>query len=266
MSLLKPPPLDVPLVRQCADDGSVSLLRGDDVIATAVPGAVEAQAPPAPTVEQAEIATLRYVGFAHHRFPTCFVCGTARDDGLRIYAGQVGDSPLIASPWTPESDDPLFVWAVLDCPSAYAIESVDHRAQIVVLASLTVELRERPRAGERHVVAAWPVSSDGRKHHSASALYDASGASSRSPTHSGSSYETPPRSAAEPLDSDTDCALADVKAVFTRSWSSIGRSARRRGDMSARPARRARAWASSAASVASGSRRASLVRISTARS
>ena len=137
--LLKPPPLDVPLLRQRADDRSVSLLRGDDVIATAVPGAVEAQAPPAPTVEQAEIATLRYVGLAH------------------------------------QSDDPLFAWAVLDCPSAYAIESVDHRAQIVVLASLTVELRERPRAGERHVVAAWPVSSDGRKHHSASALYDATG-------------------------------------------------------------------------------------------
>jgi hypothetical protein len=175
VSLLKPPPLEVPLLRQRADDGSVSLLRGDDVIATAVPGAVQAQAPPAPTVEQAEIATLRYVGFAHHRFPTCFVCGTARDDGLRIYAGHVGDSPLVASPWKPESDDPLFAWAVLDCPSAYAIESVDHRAQIGVLASLTVELRERPHAGERHVVAAWPVSSDGRKHHSASALYDAAG-------------------------------------------------------------------------------------------
>ena len=139
------------------------------------PAPSQAQAPPAPTVEEAEIATRRYVGFAHHRFPTCFVCGTARDDGLRIYAGHVGDGPLIASPWTPESDDPLFAWAVLDCPSAYAIESVDHRAQIVVLASLTVELRERPRAGERHVVAAWPVGSDGRKHHSASALYDAAG-------------------------------------------------------------------------------------------
>ena len=175
VSLRKPPQLDVPLLRQRRDDGSVSLLRGDDVIATAVPGVVEAQAPPAPTVEQAEIATRRHVGFTHHRFPTCFVCGTARDDGLRIYAGQVGDGPLIASPWTPESDDPLFAWAVLDCPSAYAIESVDHRAQIVVLASLTVELRERPRAGERHIVGAWPVGSDGRKHHSASALYDATG-------------------------------------------------------------------------------------------
>ncbi|MGB0097675.1 MAG: hypothetical protein WBP81_34700 [Solirubrobacteraceae bacterium] len=167
--------MDVPPLRHREDDGSVSLLSGDDVIATAVPAAVQAQAPPAPTVEEAEIATRSYVGFTHHRFPTCFVCGTARDDGLRIYAGHVGDSSLIASPWTPESDDPLLAWAVLDCPSAYAIESVDHLTQIVVLASLTVELRQRPRAGERHVVAAWPVSNDGRKHHSASALYDATG-------------------------------------------------------------------------------------------
>ena len=175
VSLRKPPPLEVRLLRRREDDDSVSLLSGDELIATGAPAAVQAHAPPAPTVEQAEIAVRTYVGFTHHRFPTCFVCGTAREDGLRIYAGQVGDGPVIASPWTPQSDDPLFVWAVLDCPSAYAIESVDHRAQVVVLASLTVELRRPPRAGEPHVVAAWPVGSEGRKHHSASALYDATG-------------------------------------------------------------------------------------------
>ena len=175
VSLRKPPPLNVPLLRHREDDGSVSLLGGDDLIATGVPAAVQAHAPHAPTVDEAEMSTQKYVGFAHHRFPTCFVCGTAREDSLRIYAGQVGDGPVIASPWTPQSDDPLFVWAVLDCPSAYAIECVDHRTQIVVLASLTVEVRQRPRAGERHVVAAWPVASDGRKHQSASALYDAAG-------------------------------------------------------------------------------------------
>ena len=60
-------------------------------------------------------------------------------------------------------------------PKRYAIASVDHRTQVVVLASLTVELRQPPRAGDPHVVAAWPVGSEGRKHHSASALYDATG-------------------------------------------------------------------------------------------
>ena len=185
----------------------MSLLCGEDVIARAVPAAVRAPVPRAPTVEEAEIASRRHVGFVHHRFPTCFVCGMARDDGLRIYAGRVGDGALIASPWTPESDDPLLAWAVLGCPSAYAIESVDHVTQIVVLASLTVELRERPRAGERHVVAAWPVASDGRKHHSASALYDATGwALAVAERPSGSSCETPPRSAAE-AESSPMCGL-----------------------------------------------------------
>src|SRR5450755_262414 len=50
-------------------------------------------------------------------------------------------------PSTPQSDNPLLAWAVLDRPSAYAFESVDHVLQIVVLASRTVELRERPRVG-----------------------------------------------------------------------------------------------------------------------
>ena len=127
VSLVKPPPLDVPLLRRREDDGSVSLLSGDDVIATAVPGAVPAQAPPAPTVEETEIAMRRYGGFTHHRFPTCFICGTARDDGLRIYASQVGDRALIAFPWMPQAGDPPVAWAVLDCPSVYAIESVDQR-------------------------------------------------------------------------------------------------------------------------------------------
>ena len=75
VSLRKPPLLEVPLLRRREDDGSVSLLHGDDVIATAVPAAVQAHAPPAPTVEEAEIATRRYVGFAHHRFPTCLSAG-----------------------------------------------------------------------------------------------------------------------------------------------------------------------------------------------
>ena len=225
--LRRPPPLDVPLLRQREDDGSVSLLCGEDVIATAAPAAVQAQAPQAPTVEEAEIATWRYVGFVHHRFPTCFVCGTARDDGPRIYAGRVGDSPLIASPWTPESDDPLLAWAVLDCPGAYAIESVDHVTQIVVLASLTVELREQPRAGERHVLAAWPVATDGRKHHSASALDDERGRLSPSPTPSGSSWATQPRSTAE-TESSTDVRVAHQIGCRRGGWGGARKSSRPR--------------------------------------
>ena len=137
---------------------------------------------------------------------SCVTSSTSNGGPLRSATRTAGAQAQLRDgtrrwPGTPESDEPLLVWAVLDCPSAYAIESVDHRAQIVVLASLTVELRERPRAGERHVVAAWPVGSDGRKHHSASALYDATGRVLAVADASGSSHETPPCSAAEPLDS-----------------------------------------------------------------
>ena len=195
------PPLDV-LMRQREDDGSVSLLSGDDVIATAMPAAVQAQAPPAPRVEEAEIATRRGRGLRAPQVPDLL---RLRDGTRRWPAdlpGRVGDSPLIASPVDAGvRRSAACVGSALDCPSALAIESVDHRAQIVVLASLTVELRERPRAGERHVVAAWPVGSDGRKHHSASALYDATGRVLAVADASESSCETPPRSAAEPLDS-----------------------------------------------------------------
>ena len=44
VSLRKPPPLNVPLLRHREDDGSVSLLGGDDLIATGVPAAVQAHA------------------------------------------------------------------------------------------------------------------------------------------------------------------------------------------------------------------------------
>ena len=54
VSLRKPPPLDVPLLRRREDDGSVSPLSDDDVIATAGAAAVRAHAPPGPTVEEAE--------------------------------------------------------------------------------------------------------------------------------------------------------------------------------------------------------------------
>jgi hypothetical protein len=72
VSLRKPPSLEVPLLRRREVDGSVSLLSGDDVIATAVPYAVQAHAPPAPTVQEAEIATRSYVGLHAPPAPDVF--------------------------------------------------------------------------------------------------------------------------------------------------------------------------------------------------
>ena len=168
--------VDVLLMRQREDDGSVSRLSGDDVIATAMPAAVQAQAPPAPTVEEAEIATRRGRGLTDHRFPTCFVCGTARDDGLRIYPVASGTARSSPPPWTPESRRSAACVGSARLPKRVGDRVCrpprSDRCPRLAYPSSSVSGRA---PGERHVVAAWPVGSDGRKHHSASALYDATG-------------------------------------------------------------------------------------------
>ena len=60
---------------------------------------------------------------------------------------------MIASPWTPQSDDPLFVWAASTAQARTRSSVLTTALRSFVLASLTVEVRQRPRAGERHVVA-----------------------------------------------------------------------------------------------------------------
>ncbi len=172
VSLRHPPPLEVTLERRHDPDGGVTLLDGETVIAVARAHAPRVEPPRGPTPAQAHTASQGYAGFRHHVFPTCVVCGPARfDDGLRIYAGPLGSDGTVASPWVPESADPLLVWAALDCPTAFAC-SFD---TLGVLAELAVELREPVRPGEPHVVAAWPLGRDGRKHRAASAVYAADG-------------------------------------------------------------------------------------------
>ena len=86
-----------------------SLLSDDDVIAAAGAAAVRAYAPPGPDGRGGRDCDAEVCGVRAPQVPDVFVCGTAREDGLRIYAGRVGDSALIASPWTPQSDDPACV-------------------------------------------------------------------------------------------------------------------------------------------------------------
>ena len=57
--------------------------------------------------DAAAAAAASYPGHTFHPFPTCFACGTAREegDGLRIFPGPVGDGPRrrdrVAATWTP---------------------------------------------------------------------------------------------------------------------------------------------------------------------
>lgn len=182
VTLLRPPPLRKTMIRERLEDGGVRLLRGDAVIATGAPARPKADVPEPPDLMAAVLASARYAGHdpAHHPWPTCFVCGPHRHDGLRVFPGPVGDGSLLAGTWTPRDEhadrdglvSPRFVWAALDCPSGFA--SMPPGEQ-VVLASMTAAIDAPVRAGEPLIVTAWALGSEGRKHRAGAALHDTDG-------------------------------------------------------------------------------------------
>jgi hypothetical protein len=68
---------------------------------------------------------------------------------------------------------PEFLWAALDCPGALSFEPPATGA--VLLGELAVALRGDVYADEPCVLLAWQIAHQGRKHHTASVLYGASG-------------------------------------------------------------------------------------------
>lgn len=170
-----PPPLDHPMVL-AAESTASQLLDGDAVVGEAFADSLDLAVPTPPTIDQAREAVSSYRGFDFHPFATCFVCGPEREpgDGLRIFPGPVAGSAVVGSPWTPDTSlvdesgrvDRRIVWAALDCPSYFGIEG----GPLAVLGSLTADIIRIPEVGEQLVAFGWHRDSDGRKHHSASAL------------------------------------------------------------------------------------------------
>jgi hypothetical protein len=183
VTLRRPAPRDTPLELVRDPNGSVRVLDGDALVLEArtapdfdldVPAPVDAR--------QAHEATTRYRGSPDGLFARCFVCSTIRDDTFGVHAGPVDGRPLVASPWTPPAWTadaaghvlPEFVWSVLDCPTYFAAHR-DGDLTPSVLARFTGRLDAPARAGEEHVVIAWPLEAEGRKRHAASALLSADG-------------------------------------------------------------------------------------------
>lgn len=182
-ALRVPPPLNKPLT--LTRDGERVLLRdGDTLIGEAKPTALDFKAEPAPSLADARDAAKRYAGL-HHAFPTCFVCGASRakHDGLDIFTGKVSDRDMVACTWSPAADladadgrvAPEFIHAALDCPGYWSLSGAGEVVAVLARFGVSIDAPP-PRVGEELIVAAWPLSSDGRKHKAASALYDADGA------------------------------------------------------------------------------------------
>jgi len=182
VSLLAPPPLDTAMAVAVADGLTVASRDGAPV-ARAEPAELDASAmAPVPVpvpADEARAAEAAFVGLASHPFPTCFVCGPDRPDGLRIFPGPVADQDgrtRLAATWTPDETvaDVLspVTWAALDCIGGWAGGLAE---RTMVLARMTAQVDVLPRIGEEHVVVGLDRRTEGRKTFTAAALYGPDG-------------------------------------------------------------------------------------------
>ncbi len=184
VTLRRPPPLETPLTI-ARQNGQVQLLHDGALIAEGGATTIDLAVPEPPTFAQAETAAQHSPCLASENdFTGCFVCGRGRQapDGFRVFPGPVGADGVYACPWVPHvslADDagnvsPLYLWSALDCPSGIALNDV---APLVssLLGRFAVQLTAPVRAGERCILIGWCTGQDGRKLHSASALFTEAG-------------------------------------------------------------------------------------------
>ncbi len=103
-------------------------------------------------------------------------------DGLCIFPGPVDGRALYAAAWTPDPEladergrvRDEYVWGALDCPSGIVTDLFGD-VGLILLGRLAADLREPVIAGVPHVVQAWTLERDGRKLHTASAVFTADG-------------------------------------------------------------------------------------------
>ncbi|MFV0462423.1 MAG: hypothetical protein ACK5MP_04370 [Nostocoides sp.] len=176
--LSSPPPLETTMTvhRDPHRTTACDVYAGNVLVATAAtagPGALD-ELPMAPVDGRvARAAEGAYEGLTNHPFPTCFVCGTHRADGLGLRPGPIaGDRERYAAAWQPTEMDPRLLWAALDCPGAWAV-GIAGRA--MVLGTMTARITRLPQVGEDCVVMAWPRGGSGRKYFSGTALYGEDG-------------------------------------------------------------------------------------------
>lgn len=182
VTLKLPPPIGRDLTL-ATDDANATLFDDEEVVVTASREPLKMDVPPPPTLAEAQDAEPRFTGHSQHIFPGCFVCGPDREqgDGMRIFPGSLHDSAnRVAATWTPDESvgdgnglvRPEFLWAALDCPGYFAVESA---AGLALLGRMSAVLKQQARIGEPLIVTGWPISTQGRKHIVGSALHDADG-------------------------------------------------------------------------------------------
>jgi hypothetical protein len=167
VTLRVPPPLETELTFA---DGSVQ--DGETLVATVAEasGPIPYVAPVA--LPEAERAAERYPGFTQHPFPTCYVCGPDRTDGLRIFSGPLADGRT-AAPWTVPAEVELpTVWAALDCPGGW---TALQNGRTYVLGRIAVTADALPEPGSTCVILGEATEFSGRKAMVLSTIYGPDG-------------------------------------------------------------------------------------------
>jgi hypothetical protein len=173
VTLRIPPPLDSPLRVEHIDTGGVEVYDGARLVATGRPVSPPDLPVPAVSYEEAVAAAAAYPGFVDHPFPTCYVCGPERPDGLRIFPGPLPDGRGTAAPWrVPAGADQLTAWAALDCPGGWAIIGP---GRPYVLGRMAAQVMAVPAPGADCVVVGALESSQGRKAQVRSTVYGPDG-------------------------------------------------------------------------------------------
>jgi hypothetical protein len=182
-----PPPLDTRLdLRE--KDGGVELFNHDELVASGRPAIFDLDIPAPPDFAEAQAASNLYRGFDSHFYPSCFVCGPEREhgDGLRTFPGPLdsgsGPDGMVAAAWIPDESlagssglvSEEYLWAVLDCPGAYAFPEPATGA--ILLGELAVSISKPVAVGEKCVVIGWQIKQEGRKHYTGTALFGETGA------------------------------------------------------------------------------------------
>jgi hypothetical protein len=166
ITLRSPPPLGTPL----RWDGE-RLWHAEQLVAEARRAELHGAVRPPVSFEAAERASGSYPGFEEHDYPTCFVCGPGRDDGLGLYTGAVeGGRDVFAAPWVvPDEVSRVLTWAALDCPGAIGVGWTGRGDWL--LGRMAGEVLTVPSPGDRCVVVAWPIGTEGRKGFAGTAVY-----------------------------------------------------------------------------------------------
>jgi len=164
VTLRVPPPLDTDLAY---DDGAFHTADGT-LVASVTGNADPGEPVPAVSPGEATAASAAYPGFTAHPFPTCYVCGPQRADGLRIFPGHLADGRN-AAPWTvPDDISAETMWAALDCPGGW---SALHTGRTFVLGRIAARVDALPAPGTACVVVGRADEMAGRKAFTRSTVY-----------------------------------------------------------------------------------------------